>query len=446
MEVHYERQMRHNYLIIESENSESENYECRMLMANTIEGLLKFRFQKTENGLCYYYEITSKQPLNRILEGRAIRREEIAQLIMSIAAILDRVESYLLKENRILLDPEYIYIDPEGFRVFLCLVPDRDIDFSKTMEMLLQYLLKKVDHKEKDTVLLAYRLYQESQKEFYGIENLLKWLPGEEKEVFAEAEGQKQEKDFAVQEEDRLQKEILKEVKKPDGIRQKTDWKKRIGITAGILLAPGAIWIIKGDYFFKEYPLLLASWYAVWGIVGISLWIIRRIFPADVEEKNAAETGDEINLKKESLWAVEFAEEKSPEKPLPEMDFEKTMSKPDLDIPDTVLETRILTSGEKEKKAVHYLQSIDKGTEDILMAYFPFIIGKQSGIVDFVLNKDTVSRLHVKIEETESGYTITDLNSTNGTRVRGEMLQNNQQTPLESGDEVYIADNGFRFM
>ena len=51
MEVHYERQMRHNYLIIESENSESENYECRMLMANTIEGLLKFRFQKTENGL-----------------------------------------------------------------------------------------------------------------------------------------------------------------------------------------------------------------------------------------------------------------------------------------------------------------------------------------------------------------------------------------------------------
>ena len=66
--------------------------------------------------------------------------------------------------------------------------------------------------------------------------------------------------------------------------------------------------------------------------------------------------------------------------------------------------------------------------------------------MDFVLNKDTVSRLHVKIEETESGYTITDLNSTNGTRVRGEMLQNNQQTPLESGDEVYIADNGFRFM
>ena len=99
MEIHYERQMRHNYLIIRPENSESENYECRMLMANTIEGLLKFRFQQTEEGIQYYYEITSKQPLSRMLEGRAIRRTEIAKLMVSIAEILERLESYLLQER-----------------------------------------------------------------------------------------------------------------------------------------------------------------------------------------------------------------------------------------------------------------------------------------------------------------------------------------------------------
>ncbi len=46
MEVYYERQMRHNYLIIKQENSCEESYESQMLMANTIDGLLKFRFRQ----------------------------------------------------------------------------------------------------------------------------------------------------------------------------------------------------------------------------------------------------------------------------------------------------------------------------------------------------------------------------------------------------------------
>lgn len=79
MEVSYERQMRHNYLIIRADEIQKENYECRMLMANSIEGLLKFRFRQTETGIEFYYEITSRQPVNRILEGRTIKRQEIVK-------------------------------------------------------------------------------------------------------------------------------------------------------------------------------------------------------------------------------------------------------------------------------------------------------------------------------------------------------------------------------
>ena len=89
---------------------------------------------------------------------------------------------------------------------------------------------------------------------------------------------------------------------------------------------------------------------------------------------------------------------------------------------------------------------MDKQQEDIPIPYFPFIIGKKSGITDYTLNKDTVSRLHVKLEEIDGGYQITDLNSTNGTMVKGVMLQNNETKFLEIGDEIYIADSGFRFM
>ena len=195
--------------------------------------------------------------------------------------------------------------------------------------------------------------------------------------------------------------------------------------------------MIKGTQFFKEYPVLPAVWYGIWGLAGISMWIIRRKNSVSVEEKRNIEEKTEESLKKDSPWAVTFSEESSLEEPF---------GKPELEMADEVMETRILTVQDTRQKAVHYLLSLDKRTEDIPLAYFPFIIGKQSGIADFILNKDTVSRLHIKIEETENGYAITDLNSTNGTRVRGEMLQNNEKVPLEAGDEIYIADNGYRFI
>ena len=425
MEIRYERQMRHNYLIVKPDKGQCESYECRMLMENVIEGLLKFRFQQTEDGICYFYEITSKQPLSRMLEGRSVSRNEIVKLISSIAEILDRMEGYLFQENRILLEPEYIYIDPDNFQVFLCLIPGQEADFPKNMELLLQYILKKVNHKEKDTVLLVYRLYQESQKEFYGMNDLLKWLS--------------QDREIPATEEKKEIEELVKPIEEwqePDPVKggqgnrkKQENWKKRTACTAAVLLAPGAVWFVKGSRFFTEYPMLLIGWYGVWGIVGIIMWIMNRISKTPVEKDS---------------W---YIHERLPEISMPEPEAGKPeVLERDLREPDPIMETQILNDHREQKEGMRYLLSLDKRAEDISIPYFPFIIGKQSGIADFVLNKDAVSRLHVKLEDTGAGYKITDLNSTNGTRVRGMMLQNNETVPLEPGDEIYIADNGFRFI
>lgn len=426
MEIRYERQMCHNYLIVKPDKGQCESYECRMLMENVIEGLLKFRFQQTEDGICYFYEITSKQPLSRMLEGRPVSRNEIVKLISSIAEILDRMEGYLFQESRILLEPEYIYIDPDNFQVFLCLIPGREADFPKNMELLLQYILKKVNHKEKDTVLLVYRLYQESQKEFYGMNDLLKWL-SQDREIPAAEEKKETEEPMKP----------IKEWQEPDSVKggwenrkKQENWKKRIACTAAVLLAPGAVWFVKGSHFFTEHPMLLIGWYGVWGIVGIIMWIMNRISKMPVE--------------KDSFM---YINEKLPEISMPESEVGKPeVLERDLGETGSVMETQILNDHREQKEGMRYLLSLDKRTEDIPIPYFPFIIGKQSGIADFVLNKDAVSRLHVKLEDTGAGYKITDLNSTNGTMVRGMMLQNNETVSLEPGDEIYIADNGFRFI
>lgn len=49
---------------------------------------------------------------------------------------------------------------------------------------------------------------------------------------------------------------------------------------------------------------------------------------------------------------------------------------------------------------------------------------------------DTVSRLHATIEHLGSSYTLTDLNSTNATRLNGKRLEPDKATPMNDGDAL----------
>ncbi len=88
----------------------------------------------------------------------------------------------------------------------------------------------------------------------------------------------------------------------------------------------------------------------------------------------------------------------------------------------------------------------ENGGEDILVRYFPFIIGKNREISDLCLNLPQISRIHAKIEEDGDGYMITDLNSTNGTSVNGRFLETNESVHIEPGAMLSFADQRYRFL
>jgi hypothetical protein len=52
---------------------------------------------------------------------------------------------------------------------------------------------------------------------------------------------------------------------------------------------------------------------------------------------------------------------------------------------------------------------------------------------------DTVSRIHAAIEHSGNTYTITDLNSTNSTRLNGKRLEPDVDTPINDGDSVQFG-------
>ena len=148
MEVQYKREARGNFLVIEPTWPLQRGYELKMLSENRVEGLLMFRIKYVDEKQLYYYDITSLQPLSRILEGRWISKEEVCRLLLELEAVLKRVGEYLLDGDELLLEPDYIYTDPQWSRIQFCLVPGRAGNFQEGVNRLLQYILKKTTIKQ----------------------------------------------------------------------------------------------------------------------------------------------------------------------------------------------------------------------------------------------------------------------------------------------------------
>lgn len=74
-----------------------------------------------------------------------------------------------------------------------------------------------------------------------------------------------------------------------------------------------------------------------------------------------------------------------------------------------------------------------------------FVLGKKVDKVDGVISfNDKISRVHCKIDRHGEGYTITDLQSANGTYVNGKRLQANQPYQISSGDVIRMANSDFQ--
>ena len=132
--------------------------------------------------------------------------------------------------------------------------------------------------------------------------------------------------------------------------------------------------------------------------------------------------------KQKNLWVQELREEKRKEDELPIIPF-KTVP---------------LSAG-RGQEDVCRLEPENRQQKTIEIRYFPFIIGKQEELVDFCLEDDTVSRLHLRLDREEEECWVTDLNSTNGTTVNGRLLEANESAPLRPGDELVIAALRYHF-
>ena len=452
MEKVYERNMHHNYMILSSYDffgEKEEDYTEKMLLSNTIPGLLPVLCRKDAGKTQYCYEINSLQSLERLFEKREMDYEVLRKLLLGCIRIFERLEEYLLDGSQLLLTPEYIYLHMDTKEPFFVCYPEYHGDIRSSFAELMHYLLTKIDHTQKKAVWLSYQVYRYTGNVNYVI--------GEIQELLFEAENMQSEtKEETIcyqenlSEKETMQYEMVqteksgkqekrsyidlevcedeKENKKKD---KKKDNKKR-NICIFLALSTGCM--VLACRVLQVTPLSQKQEISLCGVIGMSVVAAMIFFMSFVKQCKKEKAIAPI---KEQEADVVYEKTVSPA-------FVQPCEKKTLHT-DSILgqtsqlfgETMVLGQDFTKER---FLQGRVNGEEvRVPLKSFPMTLGKLAGFSDFVIQDNTVSRMHARLEEKNGQIFISDLNSTNGTIRNGNMLSINEEVALEPGDQIMLG-------
>lgn len=182
MNTYYKNNLKQAFLILESdeENVEADDYQIAMLQENYIPGILQMHVRYVDGTCQYLYEISGKNSFRLVHEKSNLSCEDIRRLIESLLQALRQLQKFMIAENKILLDPDYIFCEKEEF--FFCYYPLCTEELTESFHKLTEFFVREVNYKDEEGVRLAYMLHKSTMEEHYSVEQILEAFEKEEAE------------------------------------------------------------------------------------------------------------------------------------------------------------------------------------------------------------------------------------------------------------------------
>lgn len=173
MELEYVRSLSCNYERVKlKEKPQEKRYQYCMISRGGIKGLLPCDLRYINGEAFLYYDITSKQDLWHLYEGKHITREILRECLWSIKKLRQELERFLLDVQNVMWYPNQIFQDLEtGVYHFLFLPYCEE---STGWKEFMDFVVEKIDYDDPVLVDTTYKIYE--QYESIGPEYLVKKL------------------------------------------------------------------------------------------------------------------------------------------------------------------------------------------------------------------------------------------------------------------------------
>jgi len=437
LQIEYIKDLYNSYMVIKGEKEENTNYETHMLTYNDINGFVQCELRTYDGIELFYYDITEKKDLKKKYQSSLFSYKDVVNLLVRIFHIIESAYEYLLVENSILLEPNYIFYHTKTDEISLCYVAGYQADLKEQLSELLEYLINKVDYKDGEAVLFVHTFYKKSKDIDTTYEELKEDLQknltkGQDKQMIKKVFPTEWEKPEYKNVEEELQEELEEE-------REVSYYPLSTYTKAGGFIIAGIVVLLFGYFlglFHNRFhtgiePIKLLSGLLV--VSFVEIYILIKLF--DTQSKSTRiETVTKESYSQSCCKGkqVEQQEKRLKGSPLTALLWKKHDSRP----------TEVLAILNKEhtySPKYSLLPKEDNYNPSFSMESFPFLIGKESTKVSIAINDSAISRIHCKFEIQKGGLFLTDLGSTNGTYIEGEKLQERQSYKVEEGDIICIS-------
>ena len=160
MKTEYRKETEHDYLIIDI-GAAKKTDDMTMLEENKIDHLAPLTTGVLNGHLRLYYEVTGCEPFMNAYGQTPMSGAVIRLLFEDMRKAMSEAERYFLAPEDLVFDPEYIFTDPQNGACLFCCVPGREDPGSGEGQKLAEFILRQLDHDDKEGVLLGYGFYRE---------------------------------------------------------------------------------------------------------------------------------------------------------------------------------------------------------------------------------------------------------------------------------------------
>lgn len=483
MEIKYDKDMNHNYLIIKGQGEpEGDRYQIKMLTDNKIPGLLGCSTRYVNGEVYLYYEVNSLQSLATLYENKKMDKVRAIRILTGFRKMLREIQSFLLTDSGLLLRPEHIYCNYETEETFFVYYPYENGREENTLTVFMEFLVTVIDHRDDQLVDMVYGLCQLAESGHFVADELDYYLENayfdddrrksslEPPLAKAAAPLPDAEYDYY----DHNAKTAKNKPPMPFGQSSEAGnqnlapvpplekgQKKKFMIMVLVSLAGAlAILYIRKTYILTAQELLLTwillfTFLFVFLITGMFYLFLRFSVCSEIKPEQDGElvgrSTKYYQAKSKSLFFRggkddycnhynKAAEGESGERRREEYEERQKegygYSK--MAAGEKYGDTVFLYSAEEKRE--NKLYGISRGNKyHIDLNRLPCVIGKMDDCTDYCIAEASVSRMHVKFTGKENEVFMTDLNSTNGTYKNGLRLQPSETVRVEPGDEIKLG-------
>lgn len=223
--ITYQRDAVNSYLVMKKDKDILlEDYEIEMLERNSIDKFLEINIRRFNSEKELYYNITSKQQLDEVLERKKLDSSELIQFFNDLIRIIKDCEKYFLDSNKIVLRPDMIYIDLNGFKPSFIYAP-----FSNNEEIIIDSIIKlthflfdKIDQEDVEAVLLMHKMMTLSKQPDFNINEIQSVLNLEQLETASKTKNTKNIHENNTSS-DRKDNEIISKLIEQNKLREKME-------------------------------------------------------------------------------------------------------------------------------------------------------------------------------------------------------------------------------